>query len=240
MLSSYIWVGILGLIFGSFLNVVALRDADRKSIISGRSKCPHCSKELAARDLMPLLSYMWNLGKCRNCKKTISWRYPLVELLTAFLLVYLFHFAVVGLENWLYFAVMGISILLLAVVALIDIATFEVPIEYVVIAGVIGGVGNIVLGQLDILSVILGIVAGAGAIAAVLYGWKALFNQDGMGEGDIWIAGAIGAIVGYPLIWPALIVAVFSGAIVGSFLQLSKKNSLSGEIPFGPYLFSVV
>src|SRR5258708_543832 len=80
---------ILGLIVGSFLNVVIFRLAKDESVIFGRSHCVNCKKELAAKDLVPLLSFVYLRGKCRYCQVKISWQYPLIELITGIIFVLL-------------------------------------------------------------------------------------------------------------------------------------------------------
>lgn len=232
----YFWAAIAGLCLGSFLNVVALRDQKRGSIVKGRSECPHCKHMLAWYDLFPVLSYVTLAGRCRYCKKPISWRYPLVEVLSSALTVFVLWYAVIQQGSWWLFVGLLISLCLLLVVSMIDLASLEVPLEYVVIAGVIGGGSMLLAHQLSLNDLLWGLLAGAGSIAFVLYGWKLLFKQDGMGVGDIWLAGAIGAIVGYPLIITALVGAVFSGAIIGVLLLGLQKKGLASPLPFGPFL----
>ena len=83
----YIFIFILGLIIGSFLNVVILRLKNGKSIVKSRSHCPNCNHVLEARDLWPLISFVLSHGKCRYCKDKISWQYPIIELSTGLLFV---------------------------------------------------------------------------------------------------------------------------------------------------------
>jgi prepilin signal peptidase PulO-like enzyme (type II secretory pathway) len=107
-----------------------------------------------------------------------------------------------------------------------------VPVEYVVLAGLAG------LASLHTTAPFIGMLVGAGSLLFITYAWKLLFKQEGMGEGDSWIAGAVGLLVGYPLIVPALVVAVFSGAFLGATVLIVKKSSLEARIPFGPFLFA--
>lgn len=122
-------------------------------------------------------------------------------------------------------------------VSVIDIRSLEVPVEYVVVAGILGGISAWYGLNATELHLLLGAVIGAGSLAAVLLIWKLITKQDGMGEGDLWIAGAIGAIVGYPAIFVALMVAVFSGAVIGSISVALQKKKFSTAVPFGPFLF---
>ncbi len=225
-----------GLIMGSFLNVVAVRDGDRHSILVGRSQCPHCKHVLHWYELIPLLSFVFQRARCRKCKKAISWRYPLVELVTAALTAFLIWFGVVQNGSWILGVGLVLTFYIFQVVSMIDIDSMEIPLEYAVGAGVLGAIVNIWSQHLTVRDTLLGVVVGAGVIAFVLYGWKLAFKQDGMGVGDIWLAGALGAAVGYPLILITIGLASIVGAIFGSIALLSKRASLNSAIPFGPYL----
>ncbi|MBU6389512.1 A24 family peptidase [Patescibacteria group bacterium] len=232
----YLWAVLLGLALGSFVNVLVLRDDDRSSIITGRSRCPACRHPLAWYDLIPLLSFAVLGGRCRYCKKPISWQYPLVEAVAAALSVFSFWYGVIDRGSWLLAAGLAASLMLLLTVSAIDISRMEVPVEYCVAGGVIGGAVLSLTGVHSWVSMLEGLAAGAGIILAVMLGWRLFFHQDGMGEGDIWVAGAIGAILGYPLVLVGLLTAVLLGAIIGvAALGLSKK-SLQTAIPFGPFL----
>jgi leader peptidase (prepilin peptidase)/N-methyltransferase len=208
-----VWVGLLGLCLGSFANVVALRDNNRLSIWNGRSKCPHCDHTLAWYELIPLLSFLLQSGRCRECKTVISWRYPLVELLMAVLSI---GVAIAVLPSGGIWALIGtlMAITIFLALSLIDLATMEVPVEYVVVVAILGGAGMVLGGMHTWQQTLLGLLGGAGLIAAILFSWKLAFKQDGMGEGDIWLAGAAGAIAGWPLIVVCLALAVFSGCLL--------------------------
>lgn len=233
----YILAALFGLVFGSFANVLILRDKRRLSILTGRSECPHCKHPLAWYDLLPVLSFMWLGGKCRYCKKKISWQYPLVELLSAALAVFSLWYGWFDRGNFWLSVMLFLTLLLFLVIAGIDLIYMEVPLDYVVVIGVLGGLSMLLSHELSWLSVGLGILSGAVAVAIVLYGWRLLFKQDGMGVGDIWIAGAIGALVGYPQVFVALMLGVFSGALVGILFLIQSRNNLKKAIPFGPFLY---
>lgn len=220
---------VFGLVFGSFGNVLVLRDHRRKSILTDRSACPHCSHVLAWYELIPVLSWVLQGGKCRSCSKPISAQYPVVELISACLAVLSLYLLP---ENLVAAALLFASLFLFLVVSVIDLKTQMVPIEYVGAAGLLGLASQVGERQLA------GLIVAAGVLLAVTYGWKLIYGKEGMGEGDTWIAGAIGAVVGYPLIVPALVVAVFSGALSGVAILLLEKKTLEARIPFGPFLFA--
>lgn len=222
---------------GSFLNVVVVRDNKRKSILIGRSECPSCKHVLAWYELIPVVSFLLQGAKCRSCKKPLSWQYPLAELVTAALSLFVTWYSLIYYHSYTLLIGMAVACGLFLVVAGIDLLTMEIPIDYVVIAGVVGGLARGLSGTLTWQEVGLGIVTGAGAIAFVLYGWRLLFKQDGMGTGDIWMAGALGAVIGYPLSFAMLLYAVAAGAIIGLIAVAIHKKGFEAKLPFGPFLF---
>lgn len=227
---------LVGLFLGSFINVVALRDNDRKSIIAGRSGCPHCGHTLQWYDLVPLLSFLSVGGKCRYCRKPISWRYPTVELVAAIMVGFIYYWSLFHYESPIAAVTLSLAGLLLLAVSLIDLQSYEVPVEYVIAAGAIGAGGLLFAEGISFHASLLGLIAGAGSLTAVMYGWKLAFKQDGMGSGDLWIAGAIGAMTGPSVIWIALMAAVFAGSIFGITAIALHKKDFAGAIPFGPFL----
>jgi prepilin signal peptidase PulO-like enzyme (type II secretory pathway) len=233
----YILIALLGLVFGSFINVVALRDHKRKTIVTGRSFCPHCKHTLAWHDLIPLVSFVVLGGKCRYCKKPISIRYPLVELTMSALAVFAGWYGFIQRDSLVLVAFLALCLGMFLVLSLIDLGSMEVPVEYVAVAGILGSIAVVASHVLTFVASLEGALLGGGAIAAVVYGWRFAFHQDGMGEGDIWIAAAIGAVVGAPMVLVSLMIAVFTGAIVGIGMLGVSKGSMKTAIPFGPFLF---
>lgn len=232
----YLWVGAMGLCLGSFLNVLILRDDRRMSIATGRSECPNCKHPLAVLDLVPVLSFLLIGGRCRYCHKPISWQYPLVELTSALLVLFSvwYGFTLHG-SIWLALA-LSIANLLFLAVSVIDLRTMTLPVEYCIMAAVAGAGGQLLSGNLSLLQVGQGILLGAGSLAIVSYGWKLLFKQEGMGSGDLWLAGCLGAVIGFPLIGVSLLLAVFGGALFGIVLLLGKYKTMESRLPFGPFL----
>ena len=233
----YMLVALLGLCLGSFINVVALRDRKRKSIVTGRSFCPHCKHTLGWYDLIPLVSYLIRKGKCGYCNKPISPRYPLIELLMASLTVFAFWYGFIQRDNLVLASFLTACFGMFLILSLIDFKTMEVPLEYVAVAGIFGSLAMVVSHTLTLILSIEGALLGGGIIAVILYGWRLVFHQDGMGEGDIWLAAAVGAVVGVPAVVVALMIAVMVGAVVGVVLLGFSKRGLKTAIPFGPFLF---
>jgi leader peptidase (prepilin peptidase)/N-methyltransferase len=231
-----VYAAVTGLFLGSFINVVALRDTNRASIVAGRSKCVHCGHVLAWYDLVPLLSFLFLAGRCRYCRKPLSVRYPLVELTAALMVGIVWYVALERFTGYLPAIGLSVAALLLLAASLIDLQSFEIPLEYVVAAGAIGAGSLLISGDMSLVEVLRGLGVGAGSLLVVLYGWKLLFRQDGMGIGDVWVAGAIGAMLGFPDILVALMAAVFAGALMGMAVIAIQKKDLASQLPFGPFL----
>ena len=229
---------LFGLLFGSFANVVILRDGRRLSILTGHSECPNCKKPLKAFELVPVLSWLALGGRCRNCKKPISVQYPLVELTAAILVAgavwfgFILHGSVVGA------VLLAFSLLVALVISVIDIQTMEVPIDYVVVGGVLATAAALVLPTATPLQSLEGLVLGGGVLGLVMLLWKLVRHEEGMGSGDIWILAAIGAGLGPILTAVALVLAVWAGSIVGIAYALSTRRGLKLRMPFGPFLYA--
>jgi prepilin signal peptidase PulO-like enzyme (type II secretory pathway) len=229
-------VALYGIIFGSFANVLVLRDDRRESILTGRSECPQCKRGLSWYELVPVFSFLAQAGRCRGCHTRISWQYPLVELLSGALWLFAFWFGFLEHGSWVVTGLLGISLYLFMVISLIDLRTMSVSLEYCVLAGLFGAAGMVLGHVLDVQEVLYGALVGGGSIAVVLYGWKLAFKQDGMGVGDIWIATVLGAVAGFPLIVATLLAAVFGGSLVGLGYMAVSRQGLKTAIPFGPFL----
>lgn len=238
----YFWIGILGLIFGSFFNVVALRDDRRKTIISDRSECPHCHRVLRWFELIPLVSFLIQGGRCRRCRKLISWRYPLVELITAGLFVLAFWYGYVTHGSILLTVTTIIAISFFLIASLTDIQTMQVDLQYIAAGGVIGFAGELLHRSQAYLRLdyaregLIGLLIGGGLIFFISLLWKLIKGEEGMGEGDMYILGAMGLIVGYRVM-VVFAIAVFIGALVGVILLATSKKKIKAQIPFGPSLF---
>lgn len=230
-----IWLPIFGLILGSFSNVVVLRDDRRASILTGRSECPHCNHLLRWYELIPVFSFLLQGGRCRNCHKGISLQYPVVELLSGFLWWLAGYYALILHGSLLAAILLGLCLSILLVISLIDIRSQMVALEYCLAAGLLGAAAQLAMG-VPWLSIGLGGVAGGGILGLVLLGWRRLTGQDGMGEGDVWIATSLGLASGWPMIAVVLLLAVFLGAIFGGGYAVATKKGFKIRIPFGPFL----
>ena len=232
---------LLGAAVGSFINVVADRLPEGKSIISPPSYCPGCQQGLSAKDVIPIFSYLWLKGRCRYCGITIPRRLFWVELGTAILFAFLYwHYGL----NW-ELAIVAFYCCLFIVLLLIDLARNILPNKIVypamIFAIVIAALGSIFgFEPSDIADTgfRLWIVDAAigGGIGFGLLLLPALFYRGGMGWGDVKLAALIGLVTGFPLVLPAMFLAIVSGGLTAAILLLLKLKSRKDAIPFGPFL----
>ena len=244
------FVGVFGLIIGSFLNVVIYRVPAGFSIVSPPSACPRCGTEIKAYDNIPLVSWLALRGRCRTCAEPISARYPLVELGTGA------FFALVAWRFWPFHAGaetgaahLGAGILLLVALlylaaisvtlSLIDLDTHKLPNSIVLPSYLVGAV---LLGASGLLAgdgrALLTALVGAAA-AFAFYFILAIAIPGGMGFGDVKLAGVLGLFLGF-LGWQELVVGVFAAFVVGGLFALAlvivRRAGRKSGIPFGPWM----
>jgi leader peptidase (prepilin peptidase)/N-methyltransferase len=217
----------LGLMIGSFLNVVTYRVPRGQSIVSPGSRCPGCGEPIRAFDNVPVLSWLLLRGRCRGCGTAISARYPAVELLTAvvFAAIVLIRGLKPELALDLPFAAMLIA------VAGIDLEHRIVP-NKVLLPMAMWGIGASAVVRLHALPELL--AAGAGAFAFLLL--AALIHPKGMGMGDVKLAGVMGLYLGLSVV-PALFIGFLSGSVVG--VAVLARHGAKGRkkgVPFAPFL----
>jgi len=225
-------VGVLGLLLGSFANVLILRDGPaRATIATGRSACPHCGKVLRWWELIPVLSFLGLRGMCARCKMPISWQYPIVELAMAALAVA----AYIHYPSTLAAGLLLLSFLFGLVCVVQDLRTRTISLEWALFQAGFGLAAALVQAPHNWLNIVLGGLIGFAALFIIRVGWKLITGKDGMGEGDQWLALGVGWTVGWPYVLPALLLAVYAGAIAGvGALLVGRKDR---ALPFGPFLF---
>lgn len=216
----------LSLLLGSFLNVCIYRIPRGESIAYPPSHCRACGHRLTARELVPLLSWLWQRGRCRHCGAAISWRYPLVELLTAVLLtlVYLRF-------GWSWATVYWSAITaLLIVISFIDLDTLEIPTELVMGGAVLATAYNC-FSRRPFAEWALGGLLGFGLFYLIYH-----LSRGGMGGGDVRLAGLLGLALGWRQLLLALFISFTSGAVIALLLLLTGRAKRGDPIPFGPFL----
>ena len=235
-----IFVFVFGLAIGSFLNVCIYRipRADVSIHSPRRSFCPACSEPISAYDNIPILSYLILQGKCRHCSATISVLYPLVELATAGLYLFLYYRFGLTLECLL--ALVFITVLL--PISVIDAQHYIIP-NTLIVTGLILGfsiVCVIAYQRADVwylLIRLIGAVAGGGVLWLIAVIGSAVLRKTAMGGGDIKLMALNGLFLGA---WPELAMVIafsaFSGAVVGTTLIISGIKDRQSPIPYGPFL----
>ncbi len=221
---------LLGLVVGSFLNVVIHRLPQGASIIKPRSACPGCGHVLGPADLIPVLSYLLLRGRCRYCGAGISWRYPLVEALTGITFLLLVRRFGLGLD----FAVFAASAALLIAIAGIDLGTMFIP-DVLVLPGLgLGLLYGLVRG--DLTNALVGALVGGGSLLAVYFGALFLLKKEGLGLGDVELLGMIGSFLGWQGALFTIFLGSLLGALAGAIMMALGRLRRSQPMPFGPYL----
>lgn len=230
-------VGALGLLVGSFLNVVVWRVPRGESVVRPASHCPSCRQPVRPRDNLPVVSYLLLRGRCRDCSAPISARYPLVELLTA--VVFAVLAARIGpapdLPAFLYLGAVGVAL------ALIDVDVKRLPNvlvlpSYLVVAVLLSGAAALEGDWGGLLRAAVGM-----AVLYGLYFTLALVYPAGMGFGDVKLAGLLGLVLAW-LGWAELVAGAFLGFLLGGVwgagLLLARRAGRGSQIPFGPFMLA--
>jgi leader peptidase (prepilin peptidase)/N-methyltransferase len=252
-------VGLLGLIVGSFLNVVILRlpvmmdrewqtqcaevldtpekekapaQPERFDLVVPRSRCPSCGHPVTALQNIPVVSYLFLRGRCAVCRTKISIRYPVVEILCGILSAAVaWHFGVS-------FAAFGALLLTWALVALtfIDFDHQLLPDSITLPFLWLGLAFNLFATYTDSASSLIGAMAGYAALWSVYHVFKLLTGKEGMGYGDFKLLAMLGAWMGWQALPAVILISSLVGAIVGIALILLRGHDRNIPIPFGPYI----
>jgi leader peptidase (prepilin peptidase)/N-methyltransferase len=223
-----ILAGGFGLLFGSFLNVVAYRLPRGESLATPASRCPGCDTPIKPYDNVPVVSWLLLRGRCRSCGTSIAWRYPLVELATALLMALTVVVLGTNEDVWLGLA----FVLLLVPVTVIDI-DFRIIPNKLMIAGTVAALAILALTRPgDIPEHLVAAFAAGGflLVAAIAY-------PGGMGMGDVKFAFVMGLFLGRD-VGVALLAGLLAGSVVGLAIMARKgaKEGRKTAIPFGPFL----
>ncbi len=222
--------GFLGLLIGSFLNVVIYRVPRGESIVRPGSHCPGCGHLLRPWELIPVLSYIVQKGSCRKCHTAISWRYPAVEILTGGLFFYIVWLSQ-GVQDAKVFWYLVFTAFLIAL-TFIDLDTMTLPDVLVYPLLIMGILGSLFLpGSPGWLESLLSAVAAGGSFWLIT-----IIYPRGMGFGDVKFVAALGAYLGFPNIMLAVFCASLAGSVVGLSMLLLQRRKIKQPIPFGPFL----
>ncbi len=248
-------ITILGLLIGSFLNVVIYRlpimmqrewqqqcdELQNKEVVEAkspftlstpRSRCPKCNHEITALENIPMLSYLVLGGKCSQCNTAISARYPLIELLTGFLS---------GLVAWHFgfeWACLGALLLTWSLITLsfIDIDYQLLPDSITLPLMWLGIIFSFFGVYTDLYASVIGAIAGYLSLWLVFHGFKLVTGKEGMGYGDFKLLAALGAWLGWSLLPTIVLLSSLVGAIIGISMIFFRGHQRNIPIPFGPYL----
>jgi leader peptidase (prepilin peptidase)/N-methyltransferase len=220
---------VLGLVFGSFANVLIYRLPLNISIVRPGSFCPACKEPLSADEKLPLMSYLSQGGRCLHCKEKISLRYPLIELAMALgWLGLLLHYGAA------FEALVGaVLFFFLLTTAATDITSGLIPDKLTIPMMIIGFALSFYPFGLTPFSSLLGVLIGGGLLLLFALLGKVIFKREAMGGGDLKLLAGIGAFVGWEAVLLTAFIAVLTGAIYGAVYQgITKKK----ELRFGPFL----
>ena len=227
----------IGLVIGSFLNVVVARVPQKKSLIHPPSHCPGCEQPIRWWDNIPVLSYVALRGRCRKCKTRISIRYPVIELLTGLLFLaakiqFGFGF-LLFIRDWPFIAI-------LVAITFIDLEHRIIPDPL--------SLGGLVLGlatswfdpRIGLQASLIGAVVGFGFFYSIAWIYHRITGRSGLGGGDIKLLAMFGAFLGPMGVLTSIVISSIFGSIVGvswGLLQKNRKDDLmSFAIPYGPFM----
>lgn len=241
------FVFFLGLIFGSFINVVIYRLKHGGTVISGRSKCPKCKKTLGFFDLIPILSFVFLGGKCRYCNRKISYQYPIVELSSGIILLLIYlkldyiktQFDVFSQANdIILFIFLGFFFLSLLAIFVYDLFYYIIPdsviLPLVLVSVLYYGLSYVLGIDFSLSDHVLGMFLYSGFFAAQYF----LSKGKWVGGGDIKLGLALGLILGWQLTLVSLMIAYIAGSVISIILIGLGKKTRKDIIPFGPFLIA--
>lgn len=254
ILLGTILAGLLGLMIGSFLNVVIHRmpkmmqresdnyvasesglplpHSDQYNLVVPRSACPQCGHRIGALENIPVVSYLALRGKCSQCKTPISPRYPIIEALTGVIsaaLVWHFGFGVTGMATLLF-------AWLLIAMTFIDADTQLLPDDLTYLLLWSGLLINLQAHFVPLHEAVIGAAAGYLCLWLIYWGFKLLTGKEGMGYGDFKLLAALGAWLGWKMLPTIILMSSLVGAVVGISLIVFGNHGRDKPIPFGPYL----
>ena len=234
-----ILVFFIGICLGSFANVCIYRLPKNKQIITGRSFCPKCKKTIKWLDNIPLISFLLLNGKCRKCRKPISLKYFIIELITGigFLLIYL------NFNNYLTIIFLSVLFLLYLIIFFIDLKHFIIPdgLNFGIMALAIfkNFLPNFNASFIhDINQSIIGGIVGYLSIWIIIYLYRVIKKIEGMGLGDAKLMTGIGLLFGWQSIPFVLFISAVLGLVFATPSLINKKKNLRSKIPFGPFIIT--
>ena len=233
---DFIFIIIIGALWGSFANVCIYRLPLDKGVVSGRSFCPKCKKKITWVDNIPIISFLLIQGKCRKCKKKISFQYPLVETISAFTFFIIYYLYGITTTTLL-LIVLGLSFI---IIFFIDLKHYIIPDSLTFPMMILGFIKSFDpnLNSLfpDYINSLIGGLFGYGSIWSIIYFYKVVRKKEGMGLGDAKLL----AVIGFWFGWISIPFIIFISSVVALITVtpslMNKSKKLSSEIPFGPFI----
>ena len=233
---DFLFVIILGGLWGSFANVCIYRLPLDKGVVSGRSYCPKCKKQITWKDNIPIISYFLLSGKCRKCKKKISPQYVLVEFLSILFFTIIYSLYGITLTTLL-LIILSLSFI---IIFFIDLKHFIIPNEITFSMMALGFIKSFDPNLNSIfpnyIHSLIGGLFGYGIIWSIIYFYKQVRKKEGMGLGD----AKLFAVIGFWFGWISIPFVIFLSSIIAllSVIPDLIKNSkkMTTQIPFGPYI----
>ncbi len=226
------WAFLFGACIGSFLNVCIYRLPEKKSIVRPRSMCPGCGTRIAARDNIPLLSYLLLRARCRQCGLHIPIRYFLVELMTGLFAAAVFVKFGLSLPALIYF----LFICALLVITFIDIDHQIIP-DVISLPGIpLCFLASFALPGMTWRDAGLGVLIGGGSLLLVAVGYQFLTKKEGMGGGDVKLLAMIGGLIGVRGVFFTIFFSSAIGTLSGLAVMARTKGGMKLAVPFGPFL----
>lgn len=229
ILISNITIIVIGLILGSFINVLSYRIPNNMPVILSRSKCPKCNIIIPLYRNIPIIIYILQLGKCHNCHKSISFQYPIIELFTALI----FYFGLSNnLTNSEYVLFIWCSCILITI-SIIDLKTFTIPLKLIMLF-FIGELIFIIINHENIYNILLGGFVGLGYLGLTFLITAIIYKKQTLGYGDLLLISLIGLWIG-PI---NILICIFLSSILGITIWIIKSyQKVNNEkLPFGTYL----
>ncbi|HET7342540.1 MAG TPA: A24 family peptidase [Methylomirabilota bacterium] len=223
---------VVGLMIGSFLNVVIARLPEGRSLVRPGSACPGCGTAIAWYDNIPLLSFALLRARCRACGIPISWRYPLVEAVTGAL----FGAACLAFGPTLDAVVACVLLAALVAITMIDLARQIIP-DAITLPGILAGVlANLATRRVPWQDSLIGVAVGGAIFFAIALVGSWMAGQEAMGGGDVKLAAMLGAFLGWKILLSSLFVSAVGGGILAAALIGSGLRGRKDPLPFGPFL----